>query len=99
MRSEENRGEHQRRGKGAASDKDHVDREEVGIERGRRGEGGERRETKEREKEGDSLQLPTDSKEVILKVAPPGPATPATVSWIRDHLPSQVHCEFLTHKI
>lgn len=53
---------------------------------------------REREKQGDSLKLPIDSKEAILKVASPVPATPASITWIRDHLLSQARCEFLTHK-
>lgn len=31
-------------------------------------------------------------------MAPPVPATPASITCIRDHLPSQACCEFLTHK-
>lgn len=31
-------------------------------------------------------------------MAPPVSATPASITWIRDHLPSQARCEFLTHK-
>ena len=40
----------QKRGKGAAYSKDHVEREEERIERGGKEEGGERREMREREK-------------------------------------------------
>lgn len=97
-----------KRGKGAAYNMTPPHREREREKQGEgKGEEGKEREVKEGRLEGGReierecqgiMKLPVYSKEGISKVDPPVPATPATTTWIRDQLPSQVHCEFLTHK-